>query len=612
MKQEELQSFYASKAAALRQQVAVFRQRSRYCVAGQLASFLLALVFVGLYTATPGGAWWLVLAALLLAVYLLVRHLDAANTAQMARRRHLLQVYEKEMSYLRGDYSCFDDGARYVDVHHAYTFDLDIFGPGSLYQRLCRAVTTGGADLLSHELSHVSVYRDHRSALRELAAMEPWRADWMAMGQERLIDTREVAAVVQAVGTMRVPRWYASPWAFALACCLLAGFYLSIVLAIAGLVSGSVPFVWGVAQLFLVVGVCSKGLHSVRKAVERLHRQLSTLVCMIRHTGNAPFQTEELQHLQQQLQGDALHSFQLLDHLLRGIDQRSNEMGVTLFNAFGLIDFFLVRRFLRWQGQYLGRIGQWLDMLSQLDMLTSMATFVFNEPETTEAQVVCSPTVVFQAQGLRHPFLGSGAVSNDFSIAHKNFYIITGANMAGKSTFLRAVGVNYVLAMNGMPVFANRLRVSCFKLFTSMRTSDDLTHGISYFNAELLRLKQLMDGLDPADSEATGPQQSPTTPPDGANLATLIILDEILKGTNSLDKLNGSRLFLQEMARRNVTGIVATHDLELSKMEDERFHNYCFEIELGTRVTYSYKLTPGVARNQNATYLLQQIIGKTV
>jgi DNA mismatch repair ATPase MutS len=144
-----------------------------------------------------------------------------------------------------------------------------------------------------------------------------------------------------------------------------------------------------------------------------------------------------------------------------------------------------------------------------------------------------------------------------------------------------------------------------------MRTSDDLTHGISYFNAELLRLKQLMDGLDPADSEATGPQQSPTTPPDGANLPTLIILDEILKGTNSLDKLNGSRLFLQSVASLPVTGIIATHDLELSKMQEQypaRFHNYCFEIQLSDEITYTYRLSEGVARNQNATYLLKNIL----
>ena len=146
--------------------------------------------------------------------------------------------------------------------------------------------------------------------------------------------------------------------------------------------------------------------------------------------------------------------------------------------------------------------------------------------------------------------------------------------------------------MCGMPIFAKRLRVSIFSLFSSMRTTDDLAHGISYFNAELLRLKQLI-------SECK------------ENRHTLIILDEILKGTNSADKLSGSRMFLESIAKLPVTGIIATHDLELSKMSTEhpdRFHNYCFEIELTDNVTYSYKITSGVARNQNATYLLKGLL----
>lgn len=162
--------------------------------------------------------------------------------------------------------------------------------------------------------------------------------------------------------------------------------------------------------------------------------------------------------------------------------------------------------------------------------------------------------------------------------------------MAGKSTFLRTLGINYVLAMNGLPVFATRFTISIFHLFTSMRTTDDLANGISYFNAELLRLKRLIGSLQPT-------------------MPNLIILDEILKGTNSLDKLNGSRLFLEYVSERNVTGVIATHDLELSKMDaNSRFHNFCFEIELGSNIGYSYKLGVGVARNQNATYLLKDIL----
>lgn len=282
--------------------------------------------------------------------------------------------------------------------------------------------------------------------------------------------------------------------------------------------------------------------------------------------------------------------FARLSALLDGLDKRGNIMGLVLVDVLGLYDLLLLRRFLRWVETDRWEMEAWMARVVQMDQDVTVATFLYNHPATCWPEVTGEPGVRMEAEGLYHPFLGERAVRNDFRIDDRHFYIITGANMAGKSTFLRAVGVNYVLGRVGMPVFARRLRVSRFRLFSSMRTSDDLAHGISYFNAELLRLQQLKDCL--------------------RGEPTLLILDEILKGTNSLDKLNGSRMFLDYVSRQPVSGIVATHDLELSKLESARFHNYCFEIDLGTRVTYSYRITPGVARNQNATFLLRQILGE--
>ena len=303
------------------------------------------------------------------------------------------------------------------------------------------------------------------------------------------------------------------------------------------------------------------------------------------------FKSAELQALKAQLSG-AEASFEQLELILQKIDNRSNEVGVFIFNSFALIDLAIVRLFLRWQHTYEQRTKEWIDGLNLFDALVSMGNYRLNEDRAVKAEISEENKVVYEAKGLYHPFLGEKAVANDFTIHDHEYYIVTGANMAGKSTFLRSLGINYLLAMNGLPVFADELKVSVFHLFTSMRTTDDLTHGISYFNAELLRLKKLLGSLHD-------------------DVPSLIILDEILKGTNSLDKLNGSRLFLQYIAERNVTGVIATHDLELSKMEEEyvgRFHNYCFEIELGENITYSYKITKGVARNQNATYLLKEIL----
>ena len=407
--------------------------------------------------------------------------------------------------------------------------------------------------------------------------MPDWRVRFLASGAAGHIDTGAIVASLQSVRAMNVPRTALSMPVVILSALSLTGFYASILMSAFGSLPSNIPVLWGVLQFFTVLMLCSGPLRKISREVGSMHERMRHYVSIIRQTyslrdggvvangGDAsPLRSAELRRI----------------------------LGLILFDMFMLSDWFLLRRFLKWQERYLDRVGQWTAAMSRMDALVSMATFRYNEPQAGGAVIDEGEGVVYEARALWHPFLGRKAVRNDFSILNGNYYIVTGANMAGKSTFLRSLGINYILAMNGMPVFAGSLRVSVFALFTSMRTTDDLTRGISYFNAELLRLRQLIGFCEEHKN-------------------TLIILDEILKGTNSADKLNGSRLFLEYISLRNVTGVIATHDLELSRMADGhagRFHNYCFEIELGTDVTYSYRITPGVARNQNATFLLKELL----
>ncbi|MBS5613709.1 MAG: DNA mismatch repair protein MutS, partial [Prevotella buccalis] len=551
--------------------------------------FLLFLAFLVLYTLVSWGALPLVLSAVSLLLYALVRLMDVKNDEQVHRFSNLRKVYLHELSYLKGDFSCFDDGEQYVDAHHPFTFDLDVFGPESLFQRINRTVTTGGSDWLAAQLSSVANRSARADAVDELAAMEPWRATFMALGADGRIDSALIRQALQEIKSLQIPTFAAKRWTFVLAWLLIVGLFAAVVASVAGLVSAQLPLWWGILHFFGVFFVCSGACRVISKAVDKLHVQLQVYVKLIQQVSEtAAITTPQNAAIVNVLQG-ARQSFDQLNDILNGLDRRGNILGLFLMDALFLSDYFLVRRFLRWQQQYLGQVPVWIDAISEMDGLVSMATFRYNEPQAGRAEVVASEEMVYEAVGLYHPFLGAKAVRNDFTLQHRHYYIITGANMAGKSTFLRALGINYILAMNGMPVFATSLRVSAYSLFSSMRTTDDLAHGISYFNAELLRLKQLL----------TASQH---------NSQTLIILDEILKGTNSVDKLNGSRLFLQAVSALPVTGVIATHDLELSKMEGERFHNYCFEIALGQDVTYSYKITPGIARNQNATFLLREIL----
>lgn len=603
----ERKDFYSEKVGMLTADIKRLKKRNTAFVTGELTTFGLIIAAVAGYVSSSAGYACLYLAALMLVAYVAIRYSDVRNGNRIEALEDTRSVYQKELAYLDGDFSGFGDGAQYIDPAHPYTYDLDIFGRDSLFNRINRTVTTGGSDALAAMLSGEGQHTVG-SALKELAEAEPLRARFLACGQRGTISTANVLAALQTMKEMSLPIWPGSALSLAVAYAAMAGLLVSIVLASVGLTAAGVSVTWGIAQFFIVYGLHMRTLREAHRAVNKMHRQLSTYIRLIVLMVESDLKSEYSQAVIARLSAgndNALRSFAELQRILDGLDRRGNQLGLFLSDTFACSDYFLVRRLIKWQERYLLRVEDWIGSVSRFDALVSMATFRYNEPTAIDAEVIDdflpSPAygedgrgVVYEAEGLRHPFLGEKAVSNNFTIRDSHYYIVTGANMAGKSTFLRTIGVNYILAMCGMPVFARRMKVSVFSLFTSMRTTDDLTLGISYFNAELLRLQQLIDHCRKQEH-------------------TLIILDEILKGTNSLDKLNGSRLFLESILRLPVTGIVATHDLELSKMADrypERFHNYCFEIELGDRVAYTYRITEGVARNQNATFLLKNIVLK--
>lgn len=579
-----LEQSYHQQAHAYGQRAQSLRTRGRGFVVGEIVLFV---AFVASLAGITQAGWRVaatILAVVFFAGYVVLRRLDVRNDARIRHLEDLQTAYAHEAQAQRGDHHAFDDGARYADPHHAFSFDLDLFGPDSLYQRLCRTVTTGGSDALARHLCDLQPLSASPDEIDRLAAAEPFRMAFIARGARAKIDTEAIARSLGAVRQLPVARFFSSRGLWALVWVDVLAFLCSVVLAACGMVSAMLPLWWGTIHFFAAYALCNVTLRRMGSVLGQLQDQLRQLMEVVALLSPTP-----------------APSFQRLKCLLDDLDKRGNILGLLLTDALYLSDLRVVRRFVDWRGKGADEVAAWMARVVRKDVEVTVATLRYNHPQTVWPQWVPGATLTYEARGLWHPFLGAEAVRNDFRIDDRNFYIITGANMAGKSTFLRAIGVNYVLAMAGMPVFAEHLAVSRFKLFSSMRTTDDLSHGISYFNAELLRLKQLITFCD---HEVLGDE--------GLPLPTLLILDEILKGTNSADKLNGSRMFLEAISQRQVAGIIATHDLKLSEMADrypERFHNYCFEIGLGERVTYSYKVTPGVARNQNATYLLRQILG---
>ena len=600
-----LTDLYQHKAEETSTMLVSLRSRSRFFILTEIGSFLVAIGFVVLYTLLADAAWTLLCAVAALCFYLYIRRRDVLNDRKIKHGEALLGVYQNEIDYQHGNFSGFEAGEQYVCPQHSYTFDMDVFGVGSLFQRMNRTISTGGSDqlaaCLSTEWGHakreelVGQIRMRMAAIDELGQDETFLSAFKSLGVKERINTAEVLKALMAIHQQSFPKIFHNPLLHYFCYADLLGFYVSIVLSVMGLAPSLLPLWWGMFN-FMFSFLCGhKHMRVISELIAKVHTEVGGYLQVLKLINKTEFKSAELQALKAQLSG-AEASFEQLELILQKIDNRSNEVGVFIFNSFALIDLAIVRLFLRWQHTYEQRTKEWIDGLNLFDALVSMGNYRLNEDRAVNAEISEENKVVYEAKGLYHPFLGEKAVANDFTIHDHEYYIVTGANMAGKSTFLRSLGINYLLAMNGLPVFAAELKVSVFHLFTSMRTTDDLTHGISYFNAELLRLKKLLGSLQD-------------------DVPSLIILDEILKGTNSLDKLNGSRLFLQYIAERNVTGVIATHDLELSKMENEymgRFHNYCFEIELGEDITYSYKITKGVARNQNATYLLKGILKPNV
>ena len=578
-----LEHSYQRKAQSYGQQAQSLRNRGRGFVVAEVILFVAFMASLAGVTQTGWRMAAAVLALVSLAGYVVLRRLDVRNDTRIRHLEDLQTVYDREARAQRGDYEAFDAGTRYVNPHHAFSYDLDLFGPDSLYQRICRTVATGGSDALARHLCDLHPLSASPEDIDRLAADETFRMSFIARGARGKIDTEAIARSLEAVRHLPVASAFSSVWVRVLVWMDVVAFLTSVALAAMGKVSAMLPMWWGTLQFFAAYALCNGPLRRIGSALDQLHDQLRQLMEVVSLLSPTP-----------------VPSFQRLKRLLDDLDKRGNILGLLLTDAFYVSDVHAVRRFVLWRRQGADEVEAWLKRVVRKDVEVTVATLRHNHPQTVWPHWVPGSTLTYEAQGLWHPFLGGKAVRNDFRIDDRNFYIVTGANMAGKSTFLRAIGVNYVLAMTGMPVFAERLAVSRFKLFSSMRTTDDLSHGISYFNAELLRLKQLIAFCDRQVLDDAGHP-----------LPTLLILDEILKGTNSADKLSGSRMFLEAISQKQVAGIIATHDLKLSEMADRfsaRFHNYCFEIGLGDRVTYSYKVTPGVARNQNATYLLRQIL----
>ena len=509
-----------------------------------------------------------------------------------------VEINRQELAALNYDTSAFDDGKEFIEPAHLYTYDLDIFGPHSMFQYINRTCTELGKKLLAEwlgkHLERKEEILQRQEAVRELTPELKFRQRFRILG---LLHKGKVA------DKMELKEWAASPSVFRKKRFLrvlpkvIAGInVLCISLVIAGILPASL---WGVIwMIFVIASFGFTGKITKMQAVYGKKLQiLGTYAELLRLMEEQPMQCTLLKDIKEKIGGErrkASHSISQLSKLMNELDQRNNVFMYIILNGLFLWELQQIMRIETWKEQYAGELPRWLTAIGQMDALNSLATFAYNHPDYIYPTILKEKGFRFRAKALGHPLMHRDrCVRNDIDMEKRPFFIIiTGANMAGKSTYLRTVGINYLLACIGMPVCALNMEVYPARLITSLRTSDSLNDNESYFFAELKRLKLIIDKLQ-ADEEL------------------FIILDEILKGTNSMDKQKGSFALIKQFMALQANGIIATHDLLLGTLIDlfpKNIRNYRFEADItDNELTFSYQLRPGIAQNMNACFLMKKM-----
>ncbi len=567
-------------------------------MAGRVSSLRLwvaiAAIGLGLYAINSGiyELWWLV-AGLGAAFLMLVRRHMKLSDEQEGLKVHLF-VIDNELLALDGNYNAFADGAQYTDTIHPYSYDLDIFGKHSVYQMVSRAVTFGGEKLLADKFLNLAPSAEkitgQQAIVKELstqpglllkfrvagirvkeAPRDQYRLTQWLQSANELIDDKLVttAAIVMP--------------ALALAC---IGYSLFIGSVFSGL--------FGVVIVNMILARrCAAKIKLVAQGVGSTAKLISKYEGLLLQVANAEFEGGFLKLSTEKAQ-QSLAEITNLKKLVNLFDSRSNNMVGPLMNAFFLFNLTCIIRLEKWKVQNSHLLLEAIDAMIAMDAYVSCAVYAFNNPAHIYPAVTTSGKGI-HAEGLRHPLLPAKvAVGNDFSLgSEEQFYLLTGANMTGKSTFIRTVGVSIVMFNLGLPLPAASLTLPVVGLYTSMRVTDSVQDDISYFKAELNRIKALMEAV-----------KSAGTP-------HMVLLDEPLRGTNSTDKQQGTRAIVDNLLGYNAIGIVATHDTILCDMEQVypgKVSNYHFESRVGQAgLLFDFKLKRGASTSNNATLLMRQM-----
>ncbi len=506
----------------------------------------------------------------------------------------LLKINQQEFLYLDNKSIPFEDGLEFNDFQHAYAYDLDIFGEHSLFQNLNRTATYIGKKTLARQLLNLSSTQeilDNQMSIKELSEKLDWRQEFLALAKitEDSQSSYEALLKWSKFPSAQLPKWaiiasYVMP-------VLFFGILIAYVITTNALLLNYLSYLF-IGNL-IIFGQFYKRIQIEIANAENIDKIISQYGLLLEKIEDETFYSPKLKRLQERLkfknEKASLH-LKKLASLFSNMDTVANLLTASLFNGTFLFNLHVLKYLLIWKSEHAEIMEEWLEVIGEFEMLNSLANFSYNNPEFVYPTLNTNYKIDFS--NLSHPLLNAETrINNEVSFHPQSFMILTGSNMSGKSTFLRSLGINMVLSGMGSVVCASQANVHPLPVLVSMRLSDSLSDSESYFFAEIKRLKQIMDELD----------KNPA----------FVLLDEILRGTNSDDKRNGTIEVVKKVIAKNAIGAIATHDIEVCLTTNEypeTLTNKCFEVEIHNDVlNFDYKLRDGICKNKSATFLMKKM-----
>lgn len=593
----ELIKLFEQRAKDFSQQAAYFQERYNRLSFVRLALFLGAAAFMFyLFGTHIGLAFGFIFLFILFFYRFMLWHQSFADNAK--HNLVLKGINENEARAASHDFQAFGDGTNYQNSSHPNSYDLDMFGPHSFFQYTNRCASALGRQRLAEYLNEIvkpELIQKRQQAITELMPLLDWRQNFQAQGQNTADELKHLEWLQRWLETPNPIKNHRFFWILAWVMPAWIGLGLFLYLFY-------IP--WQAAILFLIppalilqrTTIKVNQIHNYTSAAAEI---LSTYSKLIQHIEDHKFEAELLKDIQSKFIGSKLASKEIkqLAYQISQLNVRYNAFAIIL-NIIMLWDIRWTYRLEQWKLRQQDRLPSWFDSLKEMEALQSFAATYYLNKDWTFPQLSLEPEL--EAEEIGHPLIDPRIrITNDLSMPTQgHIKLITGSNMAGKSTFLRTIGLNIVLAMAGAPVCAKKLKLPWVQVYSSMRTTDALSESTSSFYAELKRLKFIIEAVEHRKDQKTGPH-------------IFFLLDEILKGTNSNDRHTGSRALINQLIEFEGAGLIATHDLDLGKMESEvdgTIENWRMEVEIENgELAFDYKLKRGITQSFNASILMRNM-----